>query len=943
MDWLMNRLLRRYEGESLVMKLKARFMLYISFSFLFVFAVAALYSWHIELNDPNYGYSIDVRIMIALIAGIVCNVAGILVIVRGRYAFGAHFILLCGFTTVWMVMAVDKSFILSRLNTALFLVVLLSLVPVATTRKPSVFVAYPLVNSALFCLYLWYFRYELGLAYGPLIDHIADSLLSIVGAAIIGYNIFSINKKALEHAEQEVFFRRNTEELLAQKSYELGERVKELDCLHTVSALLERPGINEKDIFQGVADILPSAYQYSDLSCARITFGGVSYQTENFADTPWKQERKVSVQGVSLGSVEVRYLQELPKMYEGPFLKEEGMLLNTVAERLGRVVERMRAEEALREGEENYRGIFENASMGIFHSLPSGTFLRVNGAFASILGFSGPEEMISSVKNISSQIYADPLRRDEVIERAFRFDGWKHYEMPFKRKDGTVIITNLTVRGVDDKNGNPAYLEGFVVDITESKKAGEALKLNEMRLNALLTLSEKTHGLSEAEIVQASLEEAQNLTGSPIGYFHFINDDGETIQLAAWSQSARKQCTAEEPQHYLLSVAGVWADCARTKKPAVHNDYPALEGKHELPRGHSELVRHMSVPVIEGDEVKAIAGVANKATEYEEADVRQLQLLANDTWRIVRRKRAEEESQKLAAIIETSSDFIGISDLEGRVLYVNEAGLRLVGIDSLSAVKGKYIGDFLAPEEAVRLTGGMVSSIKESGSWVGEFKMIHTASGRPVPVEMNAFIIRSPETGKPMAFAGISRDISERKRAELALFELATSDPLTGVYNRRRFFELAGRAFKHALLKSQELSALMIDVDHFKAINDKYGHAVGDQILAKLVTRLRAGLRDSDILGRYGGEEFVVLMPGTDRTSALRVAGRLLDEVRRDPVNTGRKTIPVTVSIGIAVLEEGRDLTTDDLINRADEAMYRAKHDGRNCVREWTPGTGMGI
>jgi len=567
----------------------------------------------------------------------------------------------------------------------------------------------------------------------------------------------------------------------------------------------------------------------------------------------------------------------------------------------------------------------------------------VNSALASILGYGSPAEMVSSVKDIALQLYADPLGRGEVMERVMRSDGWEYFETPFRKRDGTVIVANLSVRRVNDKNGDPAYLEGFVVDITERKRTEEALRLNEMRLNALLTLSEKTYGLSEVEIIQAALEEAQNLTGSTIGYFHFVNDDRETIELSTWSRTTLEGCTAAQVKHYPLSQAGVWADCARTKKPVVHNDYRSLEGKRGIPEGHSELVRHMSAPVIEGDDVHAIAGVGNKATDYDEADVRQLQLLANDTWRIIRRKRAEEERQKLAAIIETSSDFIGIADLEGKILYINEAGLRIVGIESLARARGKYIGDFLAPEETVRLTGGMMPAIRESGNWVGEFRMIHAASGKPVPVEMNAFMIRNTETGEPIALASISRDISERKRAELALFELATSDPLTGVNNRRRFFELAGRAFKHALLKSLDLSALMIDADHFKDINDKYGHAVGDQVLEGLVTRLRAGLRDTDILGRYGGEEFVVLMPGTDRASALRVAGRLLEEVRREPVDTGRMKLSVTVSIGVAVLDEGRDLTTDDMVNRADEAMYRAKHGGRNCVREWMPGSSMGI
>ena len=100
-----------------------------------------------------------------------------------------------------------------------------------------------------------------------------------------------------------------------------------------------------------------------------------------------------------------------------------------------------------------------------------------------------------------------------------------------------------------------------------------------MRLNSLLELSEKTHGLSENEIIQAALEEAEELTGSAISYFHLVNEDQETIELVAWSKQTLGGCTAVPVKHYPLSRAGVWADCARLKRPVIHNDYPGLAEK----------------------------------------------------------------------------------------------------------------------------------------------------------------------------------------------------------------------------------------------------------------------------------------------------------------------------------------------------------------------------
>jgi len=125
----------------------------------------------------------------------------------------------------------------------------------------------------------------------------------------------------------------------------------------------------------------------------------------------------------------------------------------------------------------------------------------------------------------------------------------------------------------------------------------------------------------------------------------------------------------------------------------------------------------------------------------------------------------------------------------------------------------------------------------------------------------------------------------------------------------------------------------MIDADHFKDVNDSYGHAIGDQVLIGIVIRLKKCLRDSDILARYGGEEFVILMPGADINTASVVAERLREEVKKTPIPTSRVSLPITISIGVSVLIENVDLTIDDLVNRADQAMYEAKHSGRDCVR----------
>ncbi len=189
------------------------------------------------------------------------------------------------------------------------------------------------------------------------------------------------------------------------------------------------------------------------------------------------------------------------------------------------------------------------------------------------------------------------------------------------------------------------------------------------------------------------------------------------------------------------------------------------------------------------------------------------------------------------------------------------------------------------------------------------------------------------------AFDAVLREQREAK-AQATLMEglnlhleaISITDELTGMYNRRYFFERLEEYLRAARRHRLPLSLMMIDIDLFKRVNDNYGHPTGDRVLRTIAELIRSGLRASDISARYGGEEFVILLPYTDEAEALRLAHRLLVTVSSHPFPLPPEAGPITISIGLSQLDVEHPVSGEALISRADGALYQAKHGGRNQV-----------
>ena len=284
------------------------------------------------------------------------------------------------------------------------------------------------------------------------------------------------------------------------------------------------------------------------------------------------------------------------------------------------------------------------------------------------------------------------------------------------------------------------------------------------------------------------------------------------------------------------------------------------------------------------------------------------------------RTQAEDDQARQQAILETSGDaFIGTDD-RGLVTDWNTAATRLLGWTRDEAL-GLPAATLMLPEEDRETAGANLSAFLAHGQVGDPEPMTITAQhrdGRRIPVETT--ISRSHWHGR-WRFHAFMRDITERQQYERQLHELALTDSLTGLANRRAFLDQLDQAHARALRHGSQLAVLYGDVDHFKAINDTYGHAAGDAVLRQVSARLRSHFRTEDTVGRLGGDEFGIICE--DFTSQSQVLVERLRDVLAAPYSFRDQTIRAAVSVGLALPVAGE--SPEHLLERADTTMYRAK------------------
>ncbi len=456
------------------------------------------------------------------------------------------------------------------------------------------------------------------------------------------------------------------------------------------------------------------------------------------------------------------------------------------------------------------------------------------------------------------------------------------------------------------------------------------MKTADRYIDAVKALEKLTTDLTESDIVQQGVDIAQAATESRIAYLHFLNEDQNTIELGVWSHDTIGYCNAVYSRHYPIESAGIWADSARNRMPCIHNDYALQTNKRGLPDGHSPLIRHLGVPVIDAGGVRLLIGVGNKLAEYDQDDVELLEMVATRIWSITRQRRLLERYIDLGKRFVHVQEIASICALE---YDLDEDHLVFDGMfQSLFRIRHstetpENLHEFLAfvaavDHEAVRaaLTGAEVA---RQALRINCLRI----TGEHFPAELK-IEHRNREVGQGMIGIGILQDVSEQALVE-DLKQRADKDPLTGLPNRNRLqsFFLQGFGRRGP---DDGFAFHYIDLDDFKPVNDKLGHPVGDEVLRLVSQRLQQTVRKDDLVVRMGGDEFAIVQTGVETRQAASALAEKIISVIAAPIQLLGHTVSVGASVGITLCK-GYQCPLKDISAAADRALYRAKSAGGRC------------
>ncbi len=596
------------------------------------------------------------------------------------------------------------------------------------------------------------------------------------------------------------------------------------------------------------------------------------------------------------------------------------------------ITERKHMEAALR----RWAHAFEHAEWGICLTSSDGlTLLDLNPAFARLHGYSVEALRGQPV----AQLYPPDLQAavPGFVQRA-QAKGNYTWETVCRRQDGSTFPALINMTTVRDANHSVVYHVVNVQDITSQKQAERQATL---RIRWLEQAAQRT---LEA-LMALTLDDIHRWLGVQHAMFYLLDEQATYPAIQhSWATP-----TLPNQQPPLLAL---WEECAVANAPIKHR--PALDITPE-----TWFV--LALPACRLGKTVAVLQVARQALDFTAAEQTLFTHLVDMLWELVSRKQTEErlqESQARLRLLGDNMDFAGLyvyahlPDGTPRFEYLSAHMATQTGVPVEEGLQNAAaIHNTILPEYRAQLQALEAHSKANLSHFEMELRQRHAQTGvvnwvlmRSTPrrradgstvwygVQININERKHNEQMLQEAYAQLRLRLEEIERLQDDLRNQAMHDPLTGLYNRRYLVDTLAREIARAQRDWVPLSVLVCDIDFFKRINDTYGHQMGDQYLLAVASLLNANARASDVVCRYGGEEFVLVLPG----AALGDAAKRAEELR---LKCAALVVPpsehtITLSVGIATYPmHGQNAAT--LINHADRALYHAKHTGRNRVVVW--------
>ncbi|GAA1881953.1 sensor domain-containing diguanylate cyclase [Lapillicoccus jejuensis] len=587
-------------------------------------------------------------------------------------------------------------------------------------------------------------------------------------------------------------------------------------------------------------------------------------------------------------------------------LRRQAALLTREAEVREQVEADLReAAESVARSERRIRVLFDHSPIGLAECLPDGTFVDVNTTLCRMLGY----ERHELLGTLSADLLADDEERARQEADLGTLDGRLSYfaRRRYRQSDGgslPVLVGVARVLGPGAYDGVEDRLIATVTDITDQVLAEQRLTAAHEELRRRQIFTDAV--LDSIDVGIVACDERGRLT-----VFNRATQ--------AWHGMGVDDAGAQDPDSFGTSFALFEDDgttvlvpdrvpLLRALRDGTVDDVEIVISPADRPATRVECSGRSMV-----DEDGHLLGAVVAMNDITAARAQQAALLASET-----RSRAIFESDPAALVLFT---------LEGRVVQANSAVATVLGLSAQGVAAAETVDELLAPGDRDVVRGLVDLAHREPGHAVTAERELRTHDGRTVWCLLTVTDLPDPELGHCLLLQ--AEDVSLRREAERRLTHQALYDALTDLPNRTLLSERIRAAVSRGQRRGDgAVYALFCDLDGFKDVNDTYGHAAGDRVLVEVARRLSATVRTVDTVGRLGGDEFLVLCEeiGTD-DEVSRLAGRLARAVSR-PVRWDGHEVTVSMSVGIARADA--TTTPEQLVGRADAAMYRAKRLGKD-------------